>query len=280
MDGTPNTTSPKRSSNGPSSLPPRPKAPTIKDPLVLYQKGFISEAQLKAEISKSKEDAKAAYKEARALVDWTNSKAPPIPNGKKNSPTVKYSADEAEKVLINKYRAEGYQFIKNTTLTDSLITSLLKIFSNDFQTDHQAKVNTYREKLNTLLKNQNRTVLKYKDLAKDEHIHDIVKQMRKDTSLTFRDRAVEIWRANDKGEVVKFCIGSSTEKVILFQTENEFTAVIPPQKQNPRVSPEDSGDHSDSPVYESWHNDYSDNDNDNDNDNQNSINLDISSDDD
>lgn len=276
MDGTSNTTSPKRSSNGHSSLPSRPKAPTIKDPLVLYQKGFISEAQLKAEISKSKEDAKAACKEARALVGWTDPKAPSISNGGKNSPTVKYSADEAEKVLMKKYTAEGYQFIKSTTSIDSLISSLLKIFSNNFQTDHQAEVKTYRENLNTLLKNQNRNVLKDKDLAKDEHIHDIVDQMRKDTSLIFRDRALEIWRANDKGEVVKFCIGSGTEKVILFEAKNEFTAVMPPQKQNPRVRPKNSGDDSDSPVYESWGNDYSDNDS----DNQNFINLESDSDND
>lgn len=232
MDGTPDidATSTRRGP-GPSGLPPTTRVPTIKDPLVLYQKGFISKAQLKAETSKSREDADAAHKEVCALVGWIDPKTPPIPTGKKNSPIVKYSEEQAEKALIKKYEKENYQFISSKTSTDSLISSLLKLFSNDLQTDHQPTVKTYRDKLNALRKNQKRTVLTEKDSVKDEHIHDIVEEMKKDKSLLLRERAVEIWRANDQGEVVKFCIGSGTEKVILFQRKNEFTAVIPRQKQ-------------------------------------------------
>ncbi|WP_194712322.1 hypothetical protein [Noviherbaspirillum soli] len=242
MDGTPGSTSTGRNSNGPGGLPPTPRVPTIKDPFVLYQKGFISEAQLKAETSKSRENAKTAWQEVRALVGWIDSKAAATQTGKKNSPVAKLSEKKAEEALIQKYQKDGYQFIQSKTPTDSLISSLLTLFSNDVQANHQAKIKTYRDKLNTFLTTQNRATLKEKDSARDEHIHDIVKKMRNDKGLKFRDRAVEIWRANDRGEVVKLCLGDGAEKVILFQQRNKFSAVIPPQKQTPAVTPTDSDD--------------------------------------
>jgi hypothetical protein len=239
MDGTGGTTGKNRNTGTPGAMPPKPPAPTA---TTLYQTGFISEAQLHAEISKSKEKADAAYMEVCALVNFID---PSVTITRKNTsgadknssqtnPTSSFTPQEkskrSEELLIENYQKKNYSFIKSKDSKNSLTASLLKLFSGDHNSAHQTKLNEYRTKLNSSLKAQKRTELNDKDPEKSEHLHDILDEMRKDKTLKYRNCTVEIWRANDKGEPIKFCIGSGTDRVILFEREGEFMAVMPPQK--------------------------------------------------
>lgn len=243
MDGTPDSR--VRNSPTPGGSHTATKAPVIKDVRVLYQKGFISEAQLNAELRKSTVDADAAYKEVCALVNFIDPAL--VPNGKPTSAKNRNSAQAhsntpptasekskqastAEELLINKYKSQNYCFIKSKDPKTSLISSLVKLFFGDSINDHETKITAYQKSLNEWLISQKRNGLNKGDMVESEHIHYFVETMKTDKNLVQHDFTVEIWRANDKGEPVKFGIGDGKNKVILFQGEQEFMAVVPPKR--------------------------------------------------
>lgn len=149
MDGTGGTTGKNRNTGTPGAVPPKPPAPTA---TTLYQTGFISEAQLHAEISKSKEKADAAYIEVCALVNFID---PSVTITRKNTsgadknssqtnPTSSFTPQEkskrSEELLIENYQKKNYSFIKSKDSKNSLTASLLKLFSGDHNSAHQTKI--------------------------------------------------------------------------------------------------------------------------------------------
>jgi hypothetical protein len=61
-----------------------------------------------------------------------------------------------------------------------------------------------------------------------DDIHWLLKEMKKDATLPFKDWSVEVWMANNGGQAVPFSIGNGRNKGIIFQGARHFEAVIPP----------------------------------------------------
>lgn len=272
MDGHEIHGSPTRKHSTPGSPAPAPKTPTITDPKVLYQKGFISQAQMTAAITKSEKACREAFNDVCLAFNFES-----LMEGTTQRPAT--SPDNMEK-LLKSTQAKDWKFTacregndQKSTVDNSLITALLKLSPSDLgrsQKDefYKTKIKQYRIEIAGLLmehkakqeaetdknKREKTPVLRKNDSIDLEHLPFLIKAMQKDKSLTNTDFKIELWRASNTGQPVKLSLLDGTNPVVLFKGTDGFM-VVTSKKNN-------SAD--DGPIIEEISDD---NDNDNDNDN-------------
>lgn len=212
--------------NTPDNLANDKPVQMIKDPQVLYQKGFISEAQLRAQVSQSKQALEDANKEVENLA-FHLTKTLTAQQAK----TSKNELTSSEKQLIAKYKSLGYKFEPAKINAENAIKLLISPGSPGEIND--GPVNTYLSELNSRSRTPNTPAWNKDTNITLNHFHTLMETYQALNPGKSPDLSVEIWHANDNKEPVKFQVGSGKYKLILLETQQGLFKVTSPNKGQP-----------------------------------------------
>lgn len=208
-----------------------PASPTYYENL--NKAGYISDKQFAAvrsgDVKKIREADKEVFDLAKFILEHPLTKT----QSERIDPAFLQEQNQRDQTFKQSYQRDGYIFAPNNGKDNNcLIISLLQHMTGNYKSEHTQKASEYRAKIDKKLKSEltgdRKTRFQEKGMLVADDIHWLLKEMKKDATLPFKDWSVEVWMANNGGQAVPFSIGNGRNKGIIFQGARHFEAVIPP----------------------------------------------------